>query len=134
MRMLAKLHKNEALKMTVLINAQWQASGCGHRYPIGAERIRLDHDSTYWALLVQIWRSFNATGMASFAKFLSMLRFASERTNHKPLISVHSGFSGAHIGHHVWRFQQAETSRRTSATYVLLLRELLQSDLVHRKT
>ena len=26
--------------MTVLINAQWQASGCGHRYPIGAERIR----------------------------------------------------------------------------------------------
>jgi len=26
--------------MTVLINAQWQASGGGHRYPIGAERIR----------------------------------------------------------------------------------------------
>lgn len=26
--------------MTILINAQWQASGCGHRYPIGAERIR----------------------------------------------------------------------------------------------
>jgi arginase len=26
--------------MTVLINAPWQASGCGHRYPIGAERIR----------------------------------------------------------------------------------------------
>ncbi len=26
--------------MTVLINAQWHGSGCGHRYPIGAERIR----------------------------------------------------------------------------------------------
>ena len=26
--------------MTVLLNSQWQASGNGHRYPIGAERIR----------------------------------------------------------------------------------------------
>ncbi len=26
--------------MTILINSQWIGSGCGHRYPIGAERIR----------------------------------------------------------------------------------------------
>lgn len=33
-------HGESGFGMTVLINAQWQASGCGHRYPIGAERIR----------------------------------------------------------------------------------------------